>query len=209
MAKTFKKQWILYGAAVLSVGYAVMSVTGSQPEVERLEMKKSVNQSSFGAYIMSRGAAEPSTKIISIRPIREGRVDRVFVKPGDNVRAGQRLYALDGALLRNAYEEANAQVGLAQARLLLAESEIIAGRIGLDDAELKFNEANDRVQRYKPLLEDGISLDEFDAITSAAGQAANNARLALQKLTHCNYNVTWRLGKWMLPMQPLAVLRRH
>jgi HlyD family secretion protein len=178
MKRVIKKQWFLYGAAGLAASYAMMSVVSTQPEVERLPMKQTVNQSSYTDYIMSRGVVEPASEILKIKPSIEGRVERIYVRAGQKVQQGTPLFALESFAQRSAYEEAMAQVKLAEARLSLAESAIAAADIAVDDTRLKQREADTRLERFQPLLEEGISRDEFDRIVTEAGQAANDTRLA-------------------------------
>jgi RND family efflux transporter MFP subunit len=98
-----------------------------------------------------------------------GRVQRVLVREGDNVRAGQTLVVLDDATLRSSAEQASAAVKAAEQQQLAAQS----------SADL----AASTLARYQQLqMQKSVSPQEMDEITRRA-QAAEAQVNALRAQT--------------------------
>lgn len=88
-----------------------------------------------------------------------GRIEQVFVREGDNVRAGQTLVALDAATLRASVDQAQAAVKAAESQEAAAQTQsaLAASTLG----------------RYKLLqAEKSVSPQEMDEVTRRAAAAA-------------------------------------
>ncbi len=72
-----------------------------------------VKISRFEHYINIQGNTKTDKNII-IRPLASGTITRVYVKEGQRVSAGQKLFQLDNAVLINSINEVKNQLSLAQ-----------------------------------------------------------------------------------------------
>ena len=88
-----------------------------------------------------------------------GRIEKVFVREGDSVRAGQALVALDAATLRASAEQAQAGVKAAESQEAAAQTQSAL--------------AASTLARYKQLqAEKSVSPQEMDEVTRRAEAAA-------------------------------------
>jgi RND family efflux transporter MFP subunit len=91
-----------------------------------------------------------------------GRVERVLVREGDVVRAGQTLVVLDDATLKSSFEQAEAALNAAEKQQAAAET----------NAEL----AQSTLARYRQLqLQKSVSPQEMDEVTRRAEAASAQA----------------------------------
>lgn len=121
---------------------------------------------------------------VSVMPKVSGRVEKVTVSVGDKVHKGQVLFQLEGTDARNALDQSEASLELAQANLVKAQQE-------LKDAQISF-------ERNKSLYDaQAISKSEFEKAESALVKAESGLKVseaqvkqaqASLKTTQENYN---------------------
>ena len=152
------------GAALilaLAVGLAVSGVFANAPEVTverpRLEQGGSSGPVTLtaGGYIVAHHTIEVSSKVV-------GRVAWVGVEKGDRVKEGQVLVRLEDREYRAQLAQAQANLGVAEARLKELEGgsrpqEIDAARAAVDQSQADFQNAELIFKRTRELAQQGIA----------------------------------------------------
>jgi HlyD family secretion protein len=110
------------------------------------------------AEVMGTGTLEARVKS-TISPKIAGRVHEVFVDQGDHVKAGQLLFTLDDAELRQQVEMAQATLALWQASLDRLQADHDQAKAILDSAQKDF----DRIAQL--LVNQAVSVEEGDKAT--------------------------------------------
>jgi HlyD family secretion protein len=141
--------------AVGSLAWAVSSVVSSQPKREVTEPPVMPPRTSFERTIAAIGLVEPSSEAIAMGSHRHGVVEKVLVKLGEEVKAGQALIKLDTRDLEAELEVGRAMVVEAEAKLAVAKAEETQARRNWEFAEkLKDSRAiseEERTQRETSL----------------------------------------------------------
>lgn len=141
--------------AVGSLAWAVSSVVSSQPKREVTEPPVMPPRTSFERTIAAIGLVEPSSEAIAMGSHRNGVVEKVLVKLGEEVKAGQALIKLDTRDLEAELEVGRAMVVEAEAKLAVAKAEETQARRNWEFAEkLKDSRAiseEERTQRETSL----------------------------------------------------------
>jgi RND family efflux transporter MFP subunit len=141
--------------AVGSLAWAVSSVVSSQPKREVTEPPVMPPRTSFERTIAAIGLVEPSSEAIAMGSHRNGVVEKVLVKLGEEVKAGQALIKLDTRDLEAELEVGRALVVEAEAKLAVANAEETQARRNWEFAEkLKDSRAiseEERTQRETSL----------------------------------------------------------
>src|SRR5256885_15207634 len=88
-------RYILPAVAIIGAIFAVMFVRAGSKPVPASQPIAQPAQAPFDSYIAGAGIVESSTENIAIGTIVPGVVTDVFVKVGDSVKAGQRLFKID------------------------------------------------------------------------------------------------------------------
>ncbi len=105
-----------------------------------------VVQADLSIQVESSGTVKPSSSI-DLAFQRSGQIAEVFVKPNEQVQAGQRLARLDDKQLRLSLQQAEADVQTAKARLLQTEqgsstvAQIEENRAAVQQAQAELNKA--------------------------------------------------------------------
>ncbi len=134
--------------AVAAITGATLSIVRTQPRVERTEPPSPPPASSFADTVAAVGLIEASTENIAMGAPLGGVVEKVFVKAGDQVEAGQPLFAQETRHLR-------AALGVRRAALATAAAQVQTVQTELADAQ-------DQLTRSQQLgKERVISTDEF------------------------------------------------
>jgi multidrug resistance efflux pump len=133
----------------------------------------------------------PSTKssiaffrTVPLLPESNGRVEEVYVGLGDQVKAGQPIFRLDGAEQEAALESARRRVAEIDAELQQAIDELAASEGRLQEAESALEQATDELQTRQILLErDVVARREVEKlqVVVEGRQGAVNAALASRK----------------------------
>lgn len=139
LIKAVSRRWVVVaGIALLGIGSAMTyhwirlsSVERDQPEIVTAPVVRTIT---------ALGRLAPQGEVISLSAptsSQGNRVDRLLVKEGDLVKAGQVVAILDSYDERKAaLEEANEQVNVAQAQLNVVQTGAKSGEIGAQQAEV-------------------------------------------------------------------------
>lgn len=109
---------ILPALAVVGIAGSVIYIASSQPDRSlanpvETPAKTPAAQRDSGS-VVGTGVVEPSSETVDIAAHVSGVVARVFVRPGDQVAAGQPLLEIDSRTARAAVSEAAAQAATAR-----------------------------------------------------------------------------------------------
>ncbi|HKO43959.1 MAG TPA: efflux RND transporter periplasmic adaptor subunit [Pyrinomonadaceae bacterium] len=198
MALTRKKKIIIGVSAVAALALIVIiSVFASrkeEPEVTtvKLEVKPELRQT-----VTASGEVRP-IRYIKLTSEVPGRIEEIYVNPGDQVTQGTPLVRVDPTQLQSSQEaqwamaqaaindvqNARTAVSSAQQGLVVAESSVASARqqlvalqTAVDRAQVDLNTAQRELKRNSDLIEAGVaSRAEYDA----ARDRFDQAKLALQ-----------------------------
>ncbi len=135
LSKTQNSFWIIVAAIALCVGGVAWrySISSAPPEA------MAVNESAIKT-VTALGRLAPRGEVIKLSAptsSQENRVDRLLVKEGDRVKAGQVIAILDSNdRLEAALAEAQEQVNVAQAKLDVTQAGAKQGEIAAQRAEI-------------------------------------------------------------------------
>jgi HlyD family secretion protein len=198
MALTRKKKIIIGVSAVAALALIVIiSVFASrkeEPEVTtvKLDVKPELRQT-----VTASGEVRP-IRYIKLTSEVPGRIEEIYVNPGDQVTQGTPLVRVDPTQLQSSQEaqwamaqaaindvqNARTAVSSAQQGLVVAESSVASARqqlvalqTAVDRAQVDLNTAQRELKRYSDLIEAGVaSRSEYDN----ARDRFDQAKLALQ-----------------------------
>lgn len=179
-----KRIWVYVIAAAAATGSLALLPREAKTAVTAVEKPK------LGGFVVAAGRVEPYGEEVKVGAELDGKLERVLVEEGDEVRAGQVL-----AVLRNADFAAR----VATARATLAERQAYLERMAngarneekleaqalLREAEAQLATARAERERRRGLLDRGaVSRSEYDfadrdAATAQARVDAAQQRLAL------------------------------
>lgn len=185
---------ILLALAGAGVGLYTVSTASSAPPRVPLAAPPSINP--FPRGIAATGVVEGVSRNITIVAPEGGLVTRVFVEPGQSVKAGDPLFELDLRPLQAEMVKAQSAVELAQANLAKVEAQPRSETIPPLEASVRSAEAelNDWKDQYESLntamAGDGASRNELQRRVFQIQGA--EARLALAQ---SNLKLT-RAGAW-------------
>lgn len=198
MALTRKKKIIIAVSAVavlaLIIIISVFASRTEEPEVTtvKLDVKPELRQT-----VTASGEVRP-IRYIKLTSEVPGRIEEIYVNPGDQVTQGTPLVRVDPTQLQSSQEaqwalaqaaindvqNARTAVSSAQQGLVVAESSVASARqqlvalqTAVDRAQVDLNTAQRELKRYSDLIEAGVaSRSEYDA----ARDRFEQAKLALQ-----------------------------
>ena len=162
--------WMIMGAVVaVAAGVALMLIPGPAPAPDIVARREPE------ARVVAQAQVVPIDGIIEVRPLTEGRVLRVLVQPGDEVKADQLLAEIESDIETAAVEQRQADMRAAGERLNLAgegvrPEEQRALAAAADAARQEAVMARDRWQRQRQLGAQGF----------VAAQAVTEAESALK-----------------------------
>jgi HlyD family secretion protein len=185
MALTRKKKIIIAVSAVAVLGLIIIiSVFASrkeEPEVTtvKLEVKPELRQT-----VTASGEVRP-VRYIKLTSEVAGRIEEIYVNPGDQVTLGKPLVRIDPTQLQSSQEAqwaaaqgalndiqnarnavASAQQGLvvSEASVASARQQLVSLQTSVDRAQVDLNTAQRELKRYSDLIEAGVaSRSEYDA----------------------------------------------
>lgn len=198
MALTRKKKIIIAVSAVAVLGLIIIiSVFASrkeEPEVTtvKLDVKPELRQT-----VTASGEVRP-VRYIKLTSEVAGRIEEIYVNPGDQVTLGKPLVRIDPTQLQSSQEAqwaaaqgalndiqnarnavASAQQGLvvSEASVASARQQLVSLQTSVDRAQVDLNTAQRELKRYSDLIEAGVaSRSEYDA----AKDRFDQAKIALQ-----------------------------
>lgn len=160
-----KKKWLWIGLAVVVVGgmIALNVVRSSRGQVTAVQTAK-VRVEDITSRVRAPGKIEPRTQV-KISADIPGKVTRLEVEEGDQVRRGQLMLQLDDTQYRAAHDQARAALGVALARQREA------------DQALEVAEASHQRQRqlYGQKLLSAAEWDQANTVYESARVAAATA----------------------------------
>lgn len=117
---------ILPALAVVGIAGSVIYIASSQPDRSLATPTETPAKTPSGqrdsGSVVGTGVVEPSSETVDIAAHVSGVVARVFVKPGDQVAAGQPLLEIDSRTARAAVNEAAAQAATARQSIAAAQT---------------------------------------------------------------------------------------
>jgi HlyD family secretion protein len=147
------------------------------------------------SLIGALGTVEPPGGVVSVAPSASGVVAVVLVSPGDEVAAGEALFAIDDRLARARVDQLAASVTAAEAALSQAEGTVPAleaavdiGRASLASAQARRDDAAEDLATAEQLLGAGNAVSRRDverrrtALRAAEAEAAGAAAALAQAL---------------------------
>jgi HlyD family secretion protein len=198
MALSRKKKIIIGSvAAVVLIAVVVISVIATrkeEPEVitVKLEMRPELKQT-----VTSSGEVRP-IRYIKLTSEVPGRIEEIYVNPGDMVTKGKPLVRIDPTQLqssqeaqwaatqasindvqnaRNAVTSAQQSLVVAEASVASARQQVVAMQTNVDRAQVEVNTAQRELKRYTELIESGVaSRFEYDT----ARDRYETAKIALE-----------------------------
>ena len=94
------RKYLLPIVALLGVVFAIYSVVTGQRHVPPAQPVTQPAQPQFESYVAGAGIVEASTENIAVGTLVPGVVTEIFVKIGDQVKAGSPLFRLDDREMR-------------------------------------------------------------------------------------------------------------
>jgi len=198
MALTRKKKIIIAVAAVAVLALVIIiSVFASRKDeaevtTVKLEVKPELRQT-----VTASGEVRP-IRYIKLTSEVPGRIEEIYVNPGDQVTLGKPLVRIDPTQLQSSQEAqwaaaqqaindvqnarnavANAQQGLvvAESSVASARQQLVSLQTQVDRAQVDLNTAQRELKRYSDLIEAGVSSrSDYDA----ARDKFDQAKIALQ-----------------------------
>jgi len=198
MALTRKKKIIIAVSAVavlaLIIIISVFASRKDEAEVTtvKLEVKPELRQT-----VTASGEVRP-IRYIKLTSEVPGRIEEIYVNPGDQVTQGKPLVRVDPTQLQSSQEAqwaaaqqamndiqsarnavASSQQGLvvAEASVASARQQLVALQTSVDRAQVDLNTAQRELKRFSELIESGVaSRSEYDA----ARDRFDQAKIALQ-----------------------------
>ncbi len=111
------KKYLLPGLAVLMMGFALLHVVSAQQSPPPLDPPIDPARNPYSHTVAGIGIVEAQTENISVGSLLPGVVTKVFVKVGDRVKAGDKLFQLDDRALQAEKKVREAALASAQAQL--------------------------------------------------------------------------------------------
>src|SRR5215467_4772389 len=205
-----RKKKIIIGiiAAVVLISVVVISVIATrkeEPEVVtvKLEIRPELKQT-----VTSSGEVRP-IRYIKLTSEVPGRIEEIYVNPGDMVTKGKPLVRIDPTQLqsnqdaqwaatqaslndvqnaRNAVTSAQQSLVVAEASVAAARQQVVALQTSVDKAQVEVNTAQRELKRSSELIESGVaSRFEYDTArdrydTAKIGLETAKANLEAQKI---------------------------
>src|SRR5215467_2688807 len=194
-----RKKKIIIGiiAAVVLISVVVISVIATrkeEPEVVtvKLEIRPELKQT-----VTSSGEVRP-IRYIKLTSEVPGRIEEIYVNPGDMVTKGKPLVRIDPTQLqssqeaqwaatqasindvqnaRNAVTSAQQSLVVAEASVAAARQQAVASKTNVDKAQVELNTAQRELKRSSELIESGVaSRFEYDT----ARDRYETAKIALE-----------------------------
>jgi len=211
MALSRKKKIVITVAAVAVVAIVVIiSIAAGRKDVPEVTVVRVDQRPELRSTVTASGEVRPAN-FINLTSEVAGRIEEIFVNPGDHVSKGQALVRLDptqlqsgqeaqAAAVQAAYSDVqNARVAVtsaennvaqqqqalnvAQASLAQTRQAVVASQTSVDRAQVDLNTAQRELKRTTQLVESGVSSrSEFDAARDRVEQTQVALRTAQAQL---------------------------
>ncbi|HEX6649511.1 MAG TPA: efflux RND transporter periplasmic adaptor subunit [Pyrinomonadaceae bacterium] len=194
-----RKKKIVIGVIVVAVLAAVVivSVIASRKEEPEVITVKLAVRPELKQTVTASGEVRP-VRYIKLTSEVAGRIEEIYVQPGDMVTKGKPLVRLDPTQLqssqeaqwaatqaslsdvqnaRNAVNSAQQSLIVAEASVAAAKQQVVAFQTNVDKAQVDVNTAQRELKRYTELIEAGVSSRlEYDT----ARDRYDTAKIALE-----------------------------
>lgn len=118
------KRGAALGAAILATGAALAACSSSAADETSMGLTKlTVELKDITSAVAATGTIEP-IRVIDVKSQASGEVREVAVELGDNVERGALLVRIDPRDVRNAYDQAVADLDVAEARYTVAQRKL-------------------------------------------------------------------------------------
>src|SRR5262249_4858560 len=117
-------KYLLPAIALVGAIFAVVFVRAGNKTVPASQPVAQPAQAPFQAYIAGAGIVEAATENIAVGTLVPGVVREVFVKVGDDVKAGQPLFKIDDRDLQADLLVRQAQLQAAQSQVKVEEANV-------------------------------------------------------------------------------------
>ncbi|MEX0586076.1 MAG: HlyD family efflux transporter periplasmic adaptor subunit [Pirellulales bacterium] len=174
-------------AAIIALGFAIFRVWGQQQEQQKLPDPplSAPADSPYEKMVAGSGIVEPRTEDIFIGTAVPGLAREVFVKVGDVIQPGDKLFRIDERSLeadlgvRRAML-ASANASLERLRNMPRKEEIAPSNYKIAEAKSRLADAEDRYKRAQRLVQSKVVTDEQ---LTEARQAYQTAKEQLGRAT--------------------------
>ncbi|HJY30748.1 MAG TPA: efflux RND transporter periplasmic adaptor subunit [Pyrinomonadaceae bacterium] len=194
-----RKKKIIIGivAAVVLIAVVVVSVIATRKEEPEVVTVKLDIRPELKQTVTSSGEVRP-IRYIKLTSEVPGRIEEIYVNPGDMVTKGKPLVRIDPTQLqssqeaqwaatqasindvqnaRNAVTSAQQSLVVAEASVAAARQQVVAMQTNVDKAQVELNTAQRELKRYTELIESGVaSRFEYDT----ARDRYETAKIALE-----------------------------
>jgi len=187
-------RYVLPLVCVCTLIFAVTQILRAQQKPAPVTPAIEPGKSPYAKQLAGSGIIEPETENILIGSHVPGVVDKLFIKVGDTIKPGDRLFQIDDRTLRAEFKYRESLLALAQAQLSklkkmprdeerpVNEAKVKESEIALQDVQQQY----DRVQK----LGSSVSQEEITRRQLAA-------ELAKQQLARVRADfVLWNAGAW-------------
>src|SRR5215467_11189621 len=198
-----RKKKIIIGivAAVVLISVVVISVIATRKEEPEVVTVKLDIRPELKQTVTSSGEVRP-IRYIKLTSEVPGRIEEIYVNPGDQVTKGKPLVRIDPTQLqsnqeaqwaatqasindvqnaRNAVNQAQQALVVAEASVSAARQQVVAFQTAVDRAQIDLNTAQRELKRYTELIEAGVSSRlEYDTARDRYDTAKTN--LEAQKI---------------------------
>lgn len=205
-----RKKKIIIGVVVVAVlaTIVVVSVIATRKEEPEVVTVKIETRPELKQTVTASGEIRP-IRYIKLTSEVPGRIEEIYVNPGDQVSKGKPLVRIDPTQLqsnqeaqwaatqaslndvqnaRNAVNQAQQALVVAEASVASAKQQVVAFQTNVDRAQVELNTAQRELKRYTELIEAGVSSrmeydqarDRFDTAKIALETA--RANLEAQKI---------------------------
>jgi len=179
------KRFILPAIGVLTAVWSAYSVVRTQPHRTPTDPPAPPAVSDFADTVAAVGLIEASTENIWVGTPLGGVVEQVFVTAGQTVRRGEPLFALDTRQLRAELAVRERAVGVAQARVRVAEARVDDLQRQLEFVEQVKDKraisAEESTRRRSAVETARAELDEVRSEITAAESQVRSVRVDLDR----------------------------
>jgi HlyD family secretion protein len=193
MALTRKKKIVIAVAAVVVLAVVIIvSVYASRKDESEVTTVKLAIRPELRQTVTASGEVRP-VRYIKLTSEVQGRIEEIYVNPGDQVVKGKPLVRIDPTQLqsnqdaqwaatqasvndvqnaRNAINSAQQGLIVAEASVAAARQQVVAFQTNVDSAQVDLNTAQRELKRSTELIEAGVaSRSDYDAAKDHFDQA--------------------------------------
>jgi HlyD family secretion protein len=205
-----RKLIIIVSSVILLALIVVISIFAKRKDVPEVVTVKIENRSELRSTVTAPGEIRP-IQFINLTSEVAGRIEELYVNPGDHVKRGQPVVRLDPTQLQtnqeaqlaasqaalsdvqnarsqvtsaeNSVAQAQQALASAEAAVAMARQQVIVSQTNVDRAQVDLNRAQRELKRTAGLIESGIiSRSEYDAAKDTFEQAQVSLRTAQEQL---------------------------